>query len=246
MVNQLLTGKLYHAMVELTTSCNLHCSYCAVSNPDWKINNLSNYGTIVDIIKELKQLRCQNVILHGHGETTFVKDWHKIANYLIEENFKLSICTNLIKEYSNDEYTTLSKFGSITVSIDSANEAIFKELRGGNLKQLLYNLCRIQAKNANIHWIWSSVVCDKSIDGLFDLIKAGHFLGIKTFCFCNLTKEVHLEQLGIKLRHLSELPKIEMIKSLSILNEIMGYCTKYNLELDIKAGLLDTVNSKLK
>jgi len=232
--------KLHHAMVELTTGCNLRCVYCAVSSPNWKPKNL-DVNFIDKIIKDLKELGTKVVILHGHGETTIVENWNVIAEKFLVEGFELSICTNLIKSFSDNEFDILSKFGQITVSIDTIDPTLFKQLRcGGSVHHLIYNMMRIQSlqkiHKRDIKWIWSTVVCDKSIWTLFPLVQFGHHMGVKVFCFCNLTIEPN-----VTLKHVSQLEKAEAEQALLILDKIESYCLQNGLEADIKSGLIDTL-----
>ena len=95
-------------------------------------------------------------------------------------------------------------------------------------------------RKRNIKWIWSSVVCDQTISTLYQLIRFGHCLNVKTFCFCNLTIEPN-----VTLKHVSQLEKEEAKQALSILDQIEGYCLQHNLELDIKAGLINTLKETI-
>jgi organic radical activating enzyme len=230
------SGKLHHAMVEVTTSCQMRCVYCAVSGENWKPQTLDpeKYD---QIIENLIQLKTKSVILHGHGETTIIENWDLIAQKFIDAGFQLSICTNLSKNYTDKEFAILSKFNQITVSLDTINPTTFKQLRrGGDIRHIIYNMMRIKAINNNIKWIWSSVACDKSIWSLLDLINFGISLGVGTFCLCNLTIEP-----GVTLKHLSELEKNEAEKALAILDKIEALCLERGVEFDIKSGLIDTL-----
>lgn len=234
------SGRLHHAMVELTTGCNLRCVYCAVSGPDWKPKNL-DLNLIDKIIEDLKELGTKVIILHGHGETTIIEGWEKIAEKFLAAGFDLSICTNLMKSFTDEEFEILSRFGQITVSIDTIDPTLFRQLRsGGNVHHLIYNMVRLQSlqkiQKREIRWIWSTVVCDQSVWTLFPLVQLGQHLGVKVFCFCNLTIEP-----GVTLRHVSQLEKSEAERALAILDHVEGYCLQNGLEADIKAGLTDTL-----
>src|SRR4051812_27833774 len=98
----LTSGRLHHAMIEVTSDCNLRCVYCAVSSPNWKGKTLpaDKYAPLVD---SLRKLGTKSVILHGHGETTFVEGWHKLAMMFLESGFSLITCSNLAKSFSDEE-----------------------------------------------------------------------------------------------------------------------------------------------
>lgn len=233
-------GPLYQAMIELTTSCNLRCSYCAVSSPHWQPKTLDE-SKISLLIDSLKDLQTKRVIIHGHGETTAIDHWEDIAQRFYDAGFELIICTNLAKQYTNKELGMLARFKQITVSIDTIDPIIFKQLRrGGDLKQVVFNITRIRSFGVPIHWVWSSVVCDRTISGLLDLVHYGRSLGVSTFCLCNLTIET-----DVQLRHISQLSPPELREAAMILARFQIYCDKYGLVADIKSGLLDTLYGQI-
>jgi MoaA/NifB/PqqE/SkfB family radical SAM enzyme len=239
--NLLASGRLHHAMVELTTDCNLRCVYCAVSQPNWQVQSLAA-GLVDQVIVDLQKLGTKVIVLHGHGETTIVPNWVRVAEKFLNAGFALSTCTNLTKVFTNDEYNILAKFGSITVSLDTIDPLLFRRLRkGGDVAHLIYNFLRIKAlETVPIRWIWSSVICDQTIWDILPLIKFGHFLGVKVFCLCNLTVEDHCH-----LRHISQLSTDEARHALLVLDEAEAYCLEHGLDCDIKAGLLDSLRSVL-
>jgi organic radical activating enzyme len=212
-------------MVEITTDCNLRCTYCAVSQPEWKAQTMPA-NVVTHVIDELHKLKTKTVILHGHGETTMVEGWAKIAEAMLVSGFELTICTNLSKQYSDAELNILSRFRSITVSLDTIDPILFRQL---------------QAMANNITWVWSSVVCDKTINELFKLVRYGHHMKVRTFCLCNLSLEPN-----VTLRHVSQLSKQEAISALSMLGRIQKYCNDNRLLLDVKAGLLDTLEKVVR
>lgn len=246
--NLLLSHRTHHVMVEFTRDCNMRCTYCAVSNPDWKPISL-NLSYLNDIIPVLQNRQTIIANLHGHGETTMIDGWHSYADRFSEAGMGLSICTNLSRDYSEKELQTLAKFVSITISLDTVEPQLFRKLRrGGDLRQLIFNMTRIQALakeyDRNIRWIWSCVIVDKTIDGMLDLIKYGVSLGVSVFCFCNLTK-LPTPDGGVDLKHLSELSPEDSRKALNMIEHSREYCKSNQVIFDIKAGLEDSLRAKI-
>lgn len=235
----LTTTKLHNVMIEFTTDCNLKCKYCAVSQPTWKPKYLTI--DIEQLIPQLKVLNTDIVVMHGHGETTMINGWHIYADKIKAHGIDTTICTNLMKNYTDEELRALAEMNGITISIDTIDEKQFKDLRrGGNIKQLIYNMTRIQslAKSINnsIHIVWSCVLTDQTIWNALELVKYGTSLGVKTFCLCNLSTIP-----DTNVYHLSTLPKQEASKALSILEDIIEYGANHDVYIDVKAGLIDTL-----
>lgn len=240
-VDLLHTSRTYHAMIEFTRDCNMRCVYCAVSQPTWETStlDLTHFDKIID---SLKNRGLQVAIMHGHGETTIVDGWHEYARRLQRHGVDLIICTNLARKFSQDELDVLSEFTSITVSLDTIDPILFRQLRkGGDIDRIISNQARIQAlAKKKIAWVWSSVVVDKTIDGILDLVRLGLSLGVQTFCFCNLTEHPNVE-----LRHLSKLTLEEAKQALCVLHEARDLCQANGAFFDAKSGLLETLEEKV-
>jgi len=245
----LISKRLVVAMVEYTSRCNLRCSYCKVSQRDWVGVDLSeDMATMVtnQIIKAAPNV----VIMHGHGETTMLKNWVEHASYLERAGIKLSICSNLSKEYDEQELLALSKFAHIAVSIDTVNASLFKTLRrGADIYRVLYNIVRIKMIAASydrqIFITWSIVCCDKTLPGLLELVRYGIELDINGFTFCNLTVYDNLSN-DMNLIHISELSIDDCVRALDIFDQIKELCGNNNKVCQISAGIIDTIVQKLE
>jgi|10_taG_2_1085330.scaffolds.fasta_scaffold00033_13 MoaA/NifB/PqqE/SkfB family radical SAM enzyme len=230
-------GRLYEAQVEFTTNCNLKCTYCALSQP-WYQGKAPYYGETKDrridlkidtdkLIETLKRRNTKTINIHGHGETTILPDWHITARKFLNAGFDVIICTNLIKKFTAEECQILSELYSITVSLDSIDQKTFKELRGGDIRQLIYNMTRIKAiaeeNSLYQRWIWSVVVLDKSLPGLMDLVKMGLVLGVEAFCFCDFYKEdIETTAQGVK-----DLTPQQRRSANKIIKEVQEYCVMH-------------------
>lgn len=231
-------GRLYEAQVEFTTDCNLRCTYCALSQL-WYVGKAEEGGVTEDhrknleidvdeLIEIFKRRKTKLVNIHGHGETTMLKGWHLTAEKFLDAGFDVIICTNLIKKFTDEEYRVLSRLHSITVSLDSVDQAVFKELRGGDVRQLIYNMVKVQAlaEEGSLYqrWIWSVVVVDKSLPGLMDLVRMGIRLGVESFCFCDFFPENIYDTVVVGIR---DLPPKDRSSALEIIRNVQEYCTMH-------------------
>lgn len=219
----------YHTlMVELTTKCNMRCVYCEVSHPHWKLTDMGR-DCVQKLIDFVKNNEVYQVCLHGHGEMTVLPDWYLIANEFREAGAKLTTCTNLTKIFSRHEIKALSKFESITVSLDAIDVELFRSLRrGGDIRHILYNMAVIQtAANQdkhNIYWIWDVVVCNKNINELMNICRMAVTYGVKTITLCNLVKLTPQIPEAKDLKHPLELPPPEIAKTIDMIKRCYDYC----------------------
>jgi len=249
-IDEMLEVKnLYHVMIEITTDCNMRCSYCLVSQPSWQFLTL-NSGLAHRLIDEIKALEPFVVHIHGHGETTMIDGWCDYADKLFDAGIGVSICTNLSKTYDDREIDFLSRMTGVTVSLDTIDVELFSKLRrGGDIRNVLYNLIRVATRarvmGRDPKISWSIVVCDKSMMGLLDLVHCGIGLGIHAMTFCNLgvgpTPKGALE-----VQHVAEMPVDDCKRALEIFTEIEAHCLQNGIVCDIKQGILDSLNHKIQ
>lgn len=253
----LVSHRSASVMIEYTSGCNMRCSYCAISQDYWEPKDLdedlANRVTEEVIARQPDWPNSgiqHGVTIHGHGETTMLKDWEKKAKKFIDAGVPISICTNLAKQYTVDELKVLASMHHMTVSLDTIDVQLFKQLRrGGDIRHVIYNMTRVQdfAKRMDspLNISWSCVCCDKSIWGLDDLVEYGISLGVNGFTFCNLMTD-DVPKGGIETRHISELPVEECEQALRVLERIQHLCRKHHKVLDLKVGILDTLKSKIE
>lgn len=241
-IEHLVKPKIRRTMVELTRKCNLRCIYCAVSQPSWKHESMDlEEFKLEDIIKNLKSIGNEQIILHGHGETTIVPNWDEYAELFMDNGFELITCTNMNKDFSDHEISVLSRFVAITVSIDTPGPKKFSQLRrGAQIKRLVSNMQRINEHRVRhgLHgsWNFSSVITKETINDLPELISLGLSLGVTTFSLCNLTK------IGdVPLTHLAELTPEEATEAHGKLLEAKRICEATGVYFDPKGGLVEAL-----
>lgn len=246
--NNLISNNLVVAMIEYTSNCNLRCSYCRVSKKGWVGKDLPEQLSI-RVNEQIIKASPKTVIMHGHGETTMLPYWVQSARILDQAAIKLSICSNLAKEYSEDELNMLARFKHLAISIDTINVPLFKKLRkGADIRTVLYNMSRIMAIasriNNQIFITWSIVCCDLTIFGLEELVELGISMGVNGFTFCNLTV-YDMSKNDIDIIHVSEMSLEMCVSAIKIFENIRIMCDNNDCVCQISSGLIDTIEDKV-
>ncbi len=247
--DMLLVGRTNEIMIEITTACNMRCSYCSVSHPAWQPKTMGP-ELVQRLITEIQPRKPTRVQVHGHGETTIVDGWCDYVEKLLHAGIPVSICTNLSKTYDDNEIDIFSRMANVTISLDTIEADLFRKLRrGGDIKNILYNLIRIIVRARSTRRepkiSWSVVVCDHNIFKLLDLVYCGITLGINAITFCNLAIEV-IPNVAIKLQHIAEMSIEDCKRALSVFTEITIQCLQNGIVCDIKPGIIDSLNYKIE
>ncbi len=244
-MNLLETNRTLGAHIEFTTNCNLKCVYCAVQNKDYIGKDL-DLGAIELYIEQLKSRNVLEVTVSGHGETTVIENWHVQCNLLLEQGCKLDIITNLSKKLSADEIDTFSSFNFILVSCDSVHLKTFRALRkGSDLRTVLFNIScirgRAKSKGRHPPMIgWTSVVCDKNVLDLVDLVNFGLAFGVSFFSFSNVV--AYAESVGENsYMHITEMPDEEKASIPGVFQELERILIDANVDYEITAGIRESI-----
>ncbi|WP_279249391.1 radical SAM protein [Candidatus Marimicrobium litorale] len=244
-MNLLETNRTLGAHIEFTTNCNLKCVYCAVQNQDYIGRDLEP-GSIELYVEQLKKRNVLEVTVSGHGETTVIENWHVQCNSLLEQGCKLDIITNLSKTLSVEEIDTFSLFNFSLVSCDSVNLKTFKALRkGSDFRTVLFNIScilgRARSKERRPPIIgWTSVVCDKNVLELVDLVNFGLSLGIGFFSFSNVVAYAESTS-SDSYMHITEMPKEEQALIPDVFEEIEKILIRAKIDYEITAGIRESI-----
>jgi len=159
------------------TVCNLRCSYCS----DEYYGGAQAFYNVKETIKELyekKSLDKCHTVVWGGGEPTVGKDFEEIIEMFCEllPNVKHRIVTNAIKKSPAVINLLKNDKIQITTSIDSGSKEIFKEVRGRDeLDKVFDNLveyANINAKAVTIKYLFTKGNGTKEdIQGFVDLIE---------------------------------------------------------------------------
>lgn len=119
--------------IEPTTRCNFNCGFCCGRKMDQ--NDLS-WETFVKTLEAFPDL--EHIELHGEGEPLLNPHFFEMAKLARDKGITVSMISNgswLSQE--NIEKILDSRIESMLVSIESPNVEDFKEIRHGNLNQVI-------------------------------------------------------------------------------------------------------------
>lgn len=128
-----------YLIVELTRSCNLKCPMCRDSNKEFAGHKMS-----MDIFNKIdKELfdKAKLIDLRGWGESLILDNIIEIIERVAQKGAMIRFVTNLSYR-RKDIFNVLAKYNcKIAISLDSADEKILNQIRGGaNLKLIKVNL----------------------------------------------------------------------------------------------------------
>ena len=237
--------------LELTSKCNLRCVYCAVSQPSYKGEDL-DLDISTSISEWIVRNKVPNVNLNGHGETTILQGWTKIAKPLLSSSARCHLITNASKIFSEEELETLSKMESITISCDTFDSGLYARLRRkSQLRNVLRNISeiRLAARKNKISppgITLSCVLGAENSHSLEEFLNFSACMNIHTVQLCSLTDYPLPPDSEIKLNPLSTLPNAQLITLKDLLS---GYLAKpyESLGMNFAAhpGILEEINDAL-
>lgn len=195
MLNKLVP---YGLQLEITSDCNLRCTYCAVSQPSYEGLEIG-IDRASELVQKIVRQGIKHVQISGHGETTTVDYWTELANQLIDSNIEISMISNMSRPLEDVEVEAFSNFNFIETSIDHCDKTINKNIRRKvDVRNQYENLLKIKAHSIKRgkpipRLGFSIVVYDQNVSGLLDLVSMGVSLGVTHFRFCPLFKHPDID-----------------------------------------------------
>jgi len=212
----------------LTTRCNLRCTYCAVSQPDYVGVDMA--PGVRESIRE-QVLRIANeqtvVVVNGHGETTFLPDWHRFVDPLLDARLPVYMLSNLAKELDEAELATLARLKNVCVSIDTFDRELLRTVRRAvTPDRVRRNIERIRetARAAGYpapSFSISAGLYDKNTPGLMEFAREVVRLRFASVVFWNLVKHPDVEG-GVNVVALDALPPAELAPRLDIIDRAVN------------------------
>ena len=188
----LLVRRLDRVMLELTTRCNLKCTYCTISRP-WHISRELDLSEFSALVAEMQRLEVKSVQISGAGETTTLKGWDLYLAELLDAGFEVTIISNLAKPLQERTVHSLSRCVEISTSCDTVNPDVFAAIRsGGDLRVFLQNIHRIRARalaedRRAPRLVWNCVANDKVIFDIVEWVSTGISAGVDHFQISEMT-----------------------------------------------------------
>lgn len=169
--------------IEITSKCNLRCSYCDKSDPILEALPGANADMSDDVISSVyyycKDVGIKSVSLSGIGETTMTKGWYtRITKFLDDPEISAQMVSNFVRPFEDDDLAALVRLDELAISIDSSDLAMMRKLRSkADLRTITYNIMRLQQKIREIgRGPTITVNCTLCRDNI------GHIIGLAGFC----------------------------------------------------------------
>ena len=225
-----------HLDITFTSDCNLRCTYCPVSHPDYKSFNLKE-----DNIEKL-EIFCQNhnvksVQLSGHGETTLLPNWVDLVQKFTKVVPYTSMISNFARLFNEKEINALCKLSEIMVSIDTVDRDLLKNVRRKvSIENIVFNQTKVKAASQQFEkkpsFTWNAVVYSENIFSLNKWLEMGVACGTQVFILSSMTEYEHS-----RVTSLSNLNAAEKLAAVSSLRSLESIATRLGVTLAIQDGL---------
>ena len=125
----------------LTTSCDLHCSYCYFNDKN-KEKKFADTSKVKKFIDEISSLGVESLELSGGGEPTLHPDCFNIIDYAHKKGLKVGLLTNGCKF----DFNKMMNLSYVRFGIDSITAKQFNHIKGGKDNRfdiLLYSIKKL-------------------------------------------------------------------------------------------------------
>jgi MoaA/NifB/PqqE/SkfB family radical SAM enzyme len=129
-----MVNKIQYLQFEPTTRCNFTCGFCAGRHMQQTDIELDHFAQVIDALDDLRHIELQ-----GEGEPLLHPHFFQMIQYARRRfpNVRISFITNgSLFTHDNISRIIDSSVDSIMVSIESADEDEFQNIRGGKLSKV--------------------------------------------------------------------------------------------------------------
>lgn len=156
------------AQIDPTSVCDLHCGYCV--GRDWRQAHLKSdhFDEFIDALPRLEYVQLQ-----GEGEPMLAKRFWGHLERLRAGGTDVGFTTNG-RHLTEEAVTRLVELGvrSIAVSVDTLDPALFRRIRGGDLRLTLAGIERLMARRPHgMDVFTTSVMMQLTFEGFPELIQ---------------------------------------------------------------------------
>jgi MoaA/NifB/PqqE/SkfB family radical SAM enzyme len=251
----LLTDRVDVVIFETTTNCNLRCTYCGLSLP-WYVGSDFDFSRIEKLVSEMAAAKVASVQISGHGETTMIPNWESFCKYFQDHGIALSITSNFATVYSEAEVDALARMAWITISIDTADRELLKQVRRKvDLRTILYNMQAIRLRAATHYgrepvFNWQCTLTDLVAPKLPEWVQMGLLNGVTNFTFGNLVEYKELPELlarekAVIPRHVARLEKEPLLAACRSIAEAVSLAQKAKAVVNMQPGIIEGINARL-
>lgn len=129
-----MVNRIQYLQLEPTTRCNYTCGFCAGRHMQQTDIEFGRFTQVIDALDDLRHIELQ-----GEGEPLLHPDFFQMIQYARRRspNVRISFITNgSLFTHDNISRIIDSSVNSILVSIESADEDEFRNIRGGKLSKV--------------------------------------------------------------------------------------------------------------
>ncbi|MBM5799967.1 MAG: radical SAM protein [Cyanobacteria bacterium K_DeepCast_35m_m2_023] len=235
-------GPLRTLRVEVTTACNLRCTYCPVSQPWYEPRSmtLDTFDQVLALLADQDPQTLQ-VHLNGHGETTIHPQWLSFAQRVLDLGFRPQLITNLSRPLAVDEAAALARFAVICVSLDTVDPLLLRQMRRSvELKTIEANLKLIRTLGDGDPPALqlSCGVYDQTVMGLEQLGTFCQKHGIAAITFWQLVKYPDVPD-ALNARPIPSLPEPQRRHSIEAFERAVNAMEAKGILVDVAGGFLE-------
>ncbi|MDP2794815.1 MAG: radical SAM protein [Sulfurisoma sp.] len=236
--------------VELTTKCNLRCVYCLVSHPLYEGRHMGPDGmaAVRDLVARERSI--EEILLNGHGESTFHPEWMSFFRDMALSGRPLSIISNLARPLSREQAGCLALCKLIQVSLDTVDPRLLSQLRRRvKLENVTQNIARVREEAdrrrlARPTFTLSCGIFDHSAPGLADLARFAVEQGMASVTFWPLVEHPELTS-GIRVRAIPELAPLAIRQAIESLNAASDILRKAGIGVEIAGNFIEDWGRRL-
>jgi len=169
--------------IEVTSKCNLRCSYCYKADEIHEAlpgaNEDMTDAMIARLYRYCKEAGIKSVSLSVVGETTLHKGWRsRVKQFLEDPEIKTHLNSNFVRLFDDDDLSALISLDTLQISIDSPDLAMMRKLRSrADIRTITYNIVRLRQKARKVgRCPFISVNCVLCRDNI------GHIVNLASFC----------------------------------------------------------------
>jgi len=241
--------RLVSAAVEFTSKCDLRCTYCTVSLPG-DVGLDLDPATDQQIISQLKTLEVAEVTLNGRGETTSMPDWMERVRPFIR-SFRVRLISNCARRFSDTEAELLANLDTLTVSIDSADHQIMRDIRRrvdldiitGNILRVRIAAMRLRRKPPDL--MLSSGIYDKNVFTLPNLARLAVAISAAEVGFWNLVQYAEIQG-AVNVRSINEMSVDQQRQALDAIDETIAILDNGGIRYFFAGNFVETLRNSLQ
>jgi hypothetical protein len=254
--DDLLTNYVETVLFETTTNCNLRCTYCGLSLP-WYVGSDFDFSRFERLVQEFVAAKVVSVQISGHGETTIIRNWETYCKYLQDHGIGVCITSNFSTVYSEAEVDALARMNWITISIDTVDRELLKQVRRKvDLRTVLYNMQTIRLRAVSQYgrepvFNWQCTLTDLVAPKLVEWVQMGLLNGVTNFTFGNLIEYKELPELlardnAVIPRHVARLAREPLLQACTAITEAVLLARREKAVVNMQPGIVEGINESLK